>query len=393
MESRMDGNTLVISLEGHLDSSRTGAAEQEIMEVISKHPGQPYCLDADKLTFISSAGLRMLLRLRNRSGQQLTIRNVPPDVYEIFELTGFTSLFEVRKKVRQVRVEGCKVIGSGAFGTVYRLNDETVLKVYRGGAGTLPIIEDERNKARQAFLQGIPTAIPFDIVRVGEEYGTIFEMLDARNCNDIIRENPDAIGDLVPRYAAFLKEMHSKTVAQNQLPSARDRFFGYLKEASFALPEQISYRVSALLCSVPDELHPLHGDIHLKNVMASGDELMLVDMDKFCAGNPVFEFAGLYTAYILFDEVNPADSLQFFGIDQETAARIFHETLACYLGHPGEEAIGIAERKIRMLAALRQLYILMVEQRGDLSTLKAEQIRHDVEIMAELSGLVDSLAM
>ena len=50
MESRMDGNTLVISLEGHLDSSRTGAAEQEIMEVISKHPGQPYCLDADKLT-------------------------------------------------------------------------------------------------------------------------------------------------------------------------------------------------------------------------------------------------------------------------------------------------------------------------------------------------------
>ena len=93
----------------------------------------------------------------------------------ILDTTGMTGLLDVRRKMREISVEGCEIIGSGAVGTVYRLDEDTVVKVYRDKEKSLPLIEEERKAAQQAFLMGIPTAIPFDTVKVGEQYGAVFE--------------------------------------------------------------------------------------------------------------------------------------------------------------------------------------------------------------------------
>lgn len=393
MDFKNENDLLTMILDERLDSANMEKAENEIRSAIAQYPGMPYCIDAGKLNYISSSGLRLLLKLRKESKKQLTVLNVSPEVYDIFDVTGFTSLLDVRKRMREVQVDGCEIIGRGAFGTVYRLNGDTVVKVFKGGAEVLPLIETEQNKARQAFLQGIPTAIPFDIVRVGDQYGTVFEMINARSCNSIVEKDPSALGELLPRYAAFLKELHGKEAKPGELASAKDHFLRYLDKVSSVLPETTVTRVRELLCAMPDDPHLIHGDVHLKNVMVSNDEMILIDMDTICTGNPVFEFAGLYACYILFNEDDPLNSEKFFGISKENCTRIFSETLACYLDQPGAEALDEAERKVQTMGCLRFLYILLVEQGDDHSELHELRVRHAADHLTALAFQVNALAL
>ena len=94
-------------------------------------------------------------------------------------------------------VEGCELIGQGANGKVYRTDRETIIKVYKNPDALLEI-HRERELARLAFVAGVPTAIPYDVVRIegsGEAesgtaeagdskratYGSVFELLNAKN--------------------------------------------------------------------------------------------------------------------------------------------------------------------------------------------------------------------
>ncbi len=390
MKTSVNGNRLVLFLEGYLDSSNAELLNQEIHSVLSEYPDLPFCIDADRLLYISSSGLRILLQLQKEYGKQ-TILNVSPEVYEVFDITGFTSLMDIRKRMRTLSVEGCEKIGKGAFADVYRLNADTIVKVYRGSDEMLPLIEDEREKARSAFLHGIPTAIPFDTVRIGEHYGSVFEMINARNCNDLVRENPTVLDDLIPRYTAFLKNIHLQQSEPGVFPSARDRFLEYLQEVSSAIPESTEARIRMLLEDLPEDLHIVHGDAHLKNIMLSGNDMIIIDMDKLCTGNPVFEFAGLYAAYIVFSEDDPDNIRSFLGIEQNTADRFFYGTLKLYLENPDEQALEEALRKVRLAGYLRFLYIRMVEHSSDQSELKKLQIQHTSEHLTELAGQVASL--
>ena len=133
MRVHVEKNELVVELSERIDASNAGAVEDEIREAIRLHPGQPLCLDARKLTYISSAGLRIMIKLRKELGPGLTVCNVSSEVYDIFDTTGMNLIITIRKRMREISIDGCEVIGKGASGTVYRLDEETVVKIYNGG--------------------------------------------------------------------------------------------------------------------------------------------------------------------------------------------------------------------------------------------------------------------
>ena len=277
------------------------------------------------------------------------------EVFEILDTTGMDEIVRVRKKPRRVSIDGCAEIGKGASGTVYRLDEETVVKVYRGGEAALPAIEEDQKIARKAFVSGIPTAIPFDIVRVGDDYGAVFEMLSARNLNDLVkdaidaavkdasnpavkdagdpafRETDGAFREVIGKYVSFIRMLHEKKAEDGQFRSAKEVYLDELESLDTLLPDAVRERLRQLLTDLPEDRHLIHGDIQMKNVVLSGDEMMLIDLEHLCTGNPVFEFAALYATYIAFNEVDPGDTMQFLGIDADNAARIYHETLRCYL--------------------------------------------------------------
>ena len=363
------------------------------MKILKENPCDLLILDAQNLKCISSSGLLVILRLVKGKMKNLKIVNVFHRVYDIFEMSGFDRIIDIQKQMRSITVNGCQVVGWGFFGTVYRLDEDTVVKVYKDGENSIPIIRKEMTRARQAFVRGIPTAVPLDIVRVGDQYASVFEMLGAKNCNDLVVNNPDVLDELIPRCAEFLKHLHSLEMKPGELPSARDIYLEKMTEYASFLKNDVYERFRELLEKMPEDLHFLHGDAQLKNIMMSSGELKLIDMDKICVGNPVFEFASLYVDYVAFNEDDPEDSLIFMGIDKETAFKIYRNTLRAYMGDLDDEVWEKIEKKIHAVACFRFLEILLIEQKDVQSPLKDVQIRHTIEHLEELAYHVQELTI
>ena len=100
METYVEDGQLMIKLDSRLDSVNANIAEAEIRDAIRQHPGLPFILDAEELTYISSSGLRVLLKFHHEYNG-LTITNVSTEVNEVFELTGIDSILTIHKKEGQ----------------------------------------------------------------------------------------------------------------------------------------------------------------------------------------------------------------------------------------------------------------------------------------------------
>ena len=61
---RIDKDILYIAIEGRIDASNAAAAEEKIFAIRNENPGKHTVIDADTLEYISSAGLRVILKLR-----------------------------------------------------------------------------------------------------------------------------------------------------------------------------------------------------------------------------------------------------------------------------------------------------------------------------------------
>ena len=75
-------------LKGKIDTNNSHELEEKLLKEL------PTEIDASGLEYISSSGLRTLLRLRKAVGK-VTIKNVKPEIYEIFEVTGFTDILDI----------------------------------------------------------------------------------------------------------------------------------------------------------------------------------------------------------------------------------------------------------------------------------------------------------
>ena len=87
-------NELVIALEGRLDTNTVADLENEVrnLEEIKK-----LTFDFEKLEYISSAGLRILLSCQKKMNMQgeMIIKNVNDAIKEIFEITGFNDILTI----------------------------------------------------------------------------------------------------------------------------------------------------------------------------------------------------------------------------------------------------------------------------------------------------------
>ena len=383
----IDSDVLTIFLCGHIDSANAAEIEAQIATEREKMPSDSIIIDAEKLEYISSAGLRIILRIR-KDVPDLKIINVSPEVYEILDMTGFTEMITVEKAYRVISVDGCEVIGQGANGKVYRIDRDTIVKVYLN-PDSLPDIHRERELARKAFVLGIPTAIPYDVVRVGEGYGSVFELLNAKSFAKIITEYPDKLDEVIHMSVDLLKKIHGTVVKKGDMPDMKEVVLGWAEFLKDYLPKEQFDKLYSLVNAVPQDDHMMHGDYHLKNVMLQDGEVLLIDMDTLCVGHPVFELASIFNAYIGFSELDHSVSMSFLGIPHETAEQIWEETIRLYLGTDDENIIKSVKEKAMVIGYTR---IMRRTIRREFNNPQGQkQIELCKTRLADLLGRVDSL--
>ena len=350
---RIDKDILYIAVEGRVDASNAADAEKKIFEIKNTNSDKHVVLDADKLEYVSSAGLRVILKLR-KEAPKLAIINVIPEVYEVFDMTGFTDMVTVEKAYRRMSVEGCEFIAKGANGAVYRYDNETILKTYFA-KDALPEIKQERENARRAFVLGINTAIPYGIVRVGDSYGTVTELLNAENVTQLIRKDPENLEQPVKYYIDMLKNIHATEVEPGQVPDMKQTALAWADFVSEHIPEEQGKKLRALVEAVPQRNTLLHGDYHTNNIMVQNGEPLLIDMDTLCMGHPVFELGSMFNAFIGYSELNHQVTMDFYGYTHETAEKFWDMALKAYLGTEDEEVCRSVAEKAMVIGYTRML--------------------------------------
>ena len=88
---------LIFHLEGELNSYNAEDVEREIDEQITKGGFDTVVFDLDGLKYMSSAGLRIVARLKQQY-DDFSIVNMPDDIYEVFTMVGFSDLIQIKRK-------------------------------------------------------------------------------------------------------------------------------------------------------------------------------------------------------------------------------------------------------------------------------------------------------
>jgi anti-sigma B factor antagonist len=99
----------LVKISGRIDASTASQLKQAI-DALFGEGRYRVVLDLEKLEYISSPGLRVLIESRKRArewkitdleGGDIRIATIPPRIKEVFDLTGFTTLFDIYPDVTE----------------------------------------------------------------------------------------------------------------------------------------------------------------------------------------------------------------------------------------------------------------------------------------------------
>lgn len=91
-----DSQQTILTLSGRLDTTTSPDFQQTLLTEIQA--GCPVVLDCTDLSYVSSAGLRVLLMGQKAvmaAGQTMTLRHVPDTVMEVLDMTGFSDILTI----------------------------------------------------------------------------------------------------------------------------------------------------------------------------------------------------------------------------------------------------------------------------------------------------------
>jgi len=260
------------------------------------------------------------------------------------------------RKYKEVSIDGCQLIGTGAKGEVYRYDDELVIKVFNRN-NTYRDVEREIFLSRKAFILGVPTAISFGIVSVGDRYGAMYELVASATVSRHIAAHPDQVESYAKMMSDLAHTIHSITVTpEDGFPPVTDRLRTYITAGLAYENEPLARKCLALIDALPASNTLIHGDFHTGNVFLQRGEPLLIDMDRLSTGHPIAEISDLYYFYVILGEDDPTVVEKFMDFSYETSLRFFRSFLNNYLGTDDENRIMEVVDKASLLCYARLIH-------------------------------------
>ena len=311
-------------------------------------------VDLARCAFISSLGLRLILETQKAAqaaGKKFHLVNVSPEIEKILDTTGFSQLVRYTIARREIPFAGLELLSAGACGECYRLDRESVVKLYFAGMAD-EIVEREKKFAREAFILGVPTAISYEIVRCAGRLGVIYEMLDAKLFSRVILEDLNNLDAPARMLAEVAQTIHGIPGNRAVFPDAKSHFRKYLQALENDLPAADIAHLRQRLDAIPDTGECVHLDLHTSNIMVRAGQPLIIDMGEFSVGSYLFDLGQWCTIYG-YPELNTCEIVTRIPSDR---GRVFLEKLLDFYfakRTPAERAL--FERNRHFLASLRTI--------------------------------------
>ena len=324
MESTYNDGILRIVFPESIDSNNANEFETELFKLEKLDYSKKILLDFENLNYISSMGLRIILKLLKKyKGVQIISINVSSKIYDILSATGFTELLKVRKKLREINTEQMKLLGFGIYSSVYRINEEQIVKVFHG-INSEDDIQPVIKAIQTALVHGIPTLMPFEIVRTENGIGMILELINSETMSTYMQKNPKKLDKYINDMIELAKTLAATNFEEGLLRKRSEMLISKLENAAeFLLPEEISV-IKNYINAIPDRNAAVHGDFHAKNIMIMDDKPILIDMDEFSCGHPIWDIANVNCIYQTMAHADPKISSDLFDIKGKMSYEDFY---------------------------------------------------------------------
>ncbi len=322
----------------YVSGSITSANAGEFESALADKPGETFgiIIDASELEFISSAGLRVILSAKKRcAGKTFKVIGVNNDVKSVFDVTGFSEIMDIESAVRKISVDGCKVIGAGACGECYRLDDETIVKLYYPHVSKKEI-ETEKAFAKKAFVMGIPTAISYDIVECDGRTGVMYELIKSKTLGELMREDKGNIDKYIDMYVDVCKKVGSIVTDDPDIPSFKDCNREDISKLT-KIDEREREYLYKFLELVPNANNCIHGDLNINNIMVENNECLLIDMGELGTGTPMFDLSRIVFS-MYYGNTPKGEYNAFYKMQSEEVDDIYNKFINKYFGCSIEEA-------------------------------------------------------
>lgn len=323
-------NLVYVDISGSITSQNA----LDFENVISSYPGDNngVIIDTKNLSFISSAGLRVILSTKKRcKNKTFKIVNANKSIMDIFRVTGFDEIMDIEPAPRHIDVTGCKIIGRGACGECYRLDDETIIKLYYSKVSKEEI-NKEKDLAKKAFVMGVPTAISYDIVESEGRIGVVYELLNCKTLVELIREDTENsnLEEYVKMYVNVCKQVHSIDAGEEDIPSFKDLNRADIPNVTGITDEEREY-LYKFLDMVPNRTTCIHGDLNPNNIMVQNGEGCLIDMGEFSTGMNLFDISRIMFSFV-FSPDRTVEINDFYKLPHTTVDKIWHLFIKYYFG-------------------------------------------------------------
>lgn len=147
----------------------------------------------------------------------------------------------------------------------------------------------------EVFKAMVPTAISFEMVRIGDKYGIVYEFLNSTSVGKALADHPERVQEIGEKMGILLKEQHEAPMKNRTLEYMNDRVNSWIDriENSF-IKEKNAHMLREIVNAIPRGHCLLHCDFHEGNVMIHNGEYMLVDIDEVCIGHPLYDLTYHY---------------------------------------------------------------------------------------------------
>ena len=255
---------------------------------------------------------------------------------------------EYLNSLREVSLEGLRMIGKGSCGTVYELDSERAIKVYDAHPENPERAGAEARISMEAYDRGVPTIRCWETVRCGSFAATIYDKATGESGEDILKTHPERAEELAVLFASLGRQLHHTEAPAEIFAEARNKLgLGMAPQllGAWLTEKQIRQWVELIL-AIPDPGTMVHTDYHLGNVMFRDKQMVLIDVGAISHGHPMIDLVSMYLAAF-------EPQLSKVQLPQEVSQRILASFLKAYFGSALTE-----ENERRLMEMLRFLAAL-----------------------------------
>ena len=266
----------------------------------------------------------------------------------------FTALIEHvfgKPKPELINLADYEESGDGYTAISYNHKDgKRMMKLY---ASYMPISVPENELQMTWSIMDLGLRIPkaYRLVTDGKRVGVEFErILNKRSFSRAISQEPDQLEAYVKDFADACHKLHATPCNTEVFTSVKD-FFNAAVDASKDYGSTQKARMHAFIDAAPDATTCLHGDMHIGNIIRSGNLDYWIDLADFRYGHPYFDLGMLWFVCVANESEEMAQ--QLFHLSHAQMLQVW----AVFVKYYFEGAL-TTEEADRLIAPYAALYMI-----------------------------------